>query len=70
MAGVPDEAVPAEIKGQMQGEAQFDYAQIAGEVSRPDAQNAHQLVPHLLRQLEELLIRERSQVDGRSDLGE
>ena len=58
MAGVPDEAVPAEIEGQVQGQAQFDDAEIAGEVGRANAQDAHQFVAHFLRELLQLLVGE------------
>ena len=54
MAGVPDQAVAAEVEGQVQGEAQLDDAEVAGEVGRADAQDAHQLVAHFLGQLGEL----------------
>ncbi len=50
VSGVPDEAVAAEVEGQVQGEAQLDDAEVAGEVGRPYAQDAHQFVAHLLGQ--------------------
>ena len=56
VAGVPDQAVLAEIEGQVQGEAQFDDAEIAGEVGRPNAQHTDQLVAHFLSQLYQLVI--------------
>src|SRR5439155_23941842 len=62
MARVPDEAVAAEVEGQVQGEAQLDDAEIAGEVSRTDAENAHPLIAQLLSELHQLLIREPLQV--------
>ena len=68
VAGVPDEAVLAEIEGQVQGQAQLDDAQVAGEVSGANAQHAHQLVAHLLGQLDQLLIAERLQICGRLNL--
>ena len=37
VAGVPDEPVLAEVEGQVQGQAQLDDAEVAGEVGRADA---------------------------------
>ena len=65
MAGVPDKPVPAEIKGQVQGEAKLDHAQITGEVSGTDTKDPHQLVPHLLGELHQFLVAELMQVGGR-----
>jgi hypothetical protein len=56
VSGVPDEAIGIEIEGQVQGQAEFDHAQVAGEVSRPDTEDAHQLVAHLLGELFQLPI--------------
>ena len=44
----------AEVEGQVQGEAQLDDAEVAGEVGRADAEDAHQLVAHLLGELAQL----------------
>jgi len=65
--GVPDEPVLAEIEGQVQGQAQLDDAEVAGEVGRADAQDAHQLVAHLLGEVVQLFVSELTQVRGRSN---
>ena len=44
----------AEVEGQVQGQAQLDDAEVAGEVGGADAQDADQLVAHLLGQLLQL----------------
>ena len=67
VAGVPDEAVAAEIESQVQGQAKLDDAQVAGEVSRPDTEHADQLVAHFLSELHELLVRELLKICGRHD---
>ena len=51
MAGVPDQAVLGEIESQVQGEAQLDDAEVAGEVGGADAQDADQLVADFLSEL-------------------
>src|SRR5207249_2700667 len=38
MAGVPDQAITAEVESQVQSKAQLHHAQIAGEMGRPDAE--------------------------------
>ena len=38
VAGVPDEAVAAEVELQMQGQGQLDHAEVAGEVGGPQGQ--------------------------------
>ena len=43
VARVPDQAVPGEIKAQMKRQAKLDDAQIAGEVSRPPADDIDEL---------------------------
>jgi len=48
MAGVPDETVLREVEGEMQGKAQLDDAEIAGEVSGTDAEDTYQLLAHLV----------------------
>ena len=68
MAGVPDEAVLGEVERQVQGQAQLDDAEVAGEVGRADAEDADQLVAHLLGELREFLVGELLQVRGRGDL--
>src|SRR5262249_18850301 len=67
VAGVPDEAVAGEVKRQVQGQAQLDDAQVAGEVGRADAEDPDQLVPHLLGELGELVVAEFMQIRGRLD---
>ena len=68
MPGIPDEAVLAEIERQVQGQAKFDDAEIAGKVSGPNAEDAHQFVAHLLRQVGKLLLRQLVQIRRRLDL--
>ena len=68
MAGVPDEPVAAEVEGQVQGQAQLDDAEVAGEVGRADAEHAHQFVAHLLGELLQLRVGQRVQVLWRRDL--
>ena len=65
MSGVPDEAIAAEIEGQVQGQAQLDDAEVAGEVGGPNAQDAHQLVAHLLGELVQLRVGQLVQVGRR-----
>jgi len=67
MAGVPDETVLREVEGQMQGETQLDDAEVAGEVGRTDAEDAHQFLTHLVGQLEQLGVVEFMQVRGGLD---
>ena len=43
VARVPDQAVAGEVEGQMQGQAELDDAQVAGEVSRAAADHVDQL---------------------------
>ena len=62
MAGVPDQAVLGEVEGQVQGQAELDDAQVAGEVSRAAADHADQLGAHLGGELLELGFRQRLQV--------
>ncbi len=40
MAGVPDQAVLSEVEGQVQGQAELDHAEVAGEVRRPPSHDA------------------------------
>ena len=54
MAGVPDQAVLGEVEGQVQGQAELDHAEVAGEVGRPPAHDAYQLGSHLVGELIEL----------------
>ena len=68
MAGVPDQAVLAEIEGQVQGQAQFDDAEVAGEMGRPNAQHAHQFVAHLLGELRQFRVAQSLQILRRRDL--
>ena len=68
VSGVPDEAVAAEVESQVQGEAQLDDAEVAGEVGGADAADAHQLVAHFLGQLRQLGVAEILQVGRRRDL--
>src|SRR5262249_32750433 len=65
--GVPDESVLREVEAEVQGEAQLDDAEVAGEVSGADAEHAHQLVAHLLRELQELCVVKLLQVGGMCD---
>jgi hypothetical protein len=51
----------------MQGEAQLDDAEVAGEVGGPDAENADQLIADFLGELIELGIAEAQQVRGAID---
>ena len=53
MAGVPDEAVAGEVEGQVQGQAELDHAEVRGEVSRADAEDADEFVAHFLGELGE-----------------
>ena len=55
----------AEVEGQVQGQAQLDDAEVAGEVGRADAQDADQLVAHLLGELEQLGVGQLVQVGRR-----
>jgi hypothetical protein len=51
MAGVPNQAVFSEIERQVQGKAQLNDAEVAGEMRGPDAEDPNQLVAHLLGEL-------------------
>ncbi len=70
VSGVPDEAITAEVEGQVKGKTQLDDTEIAGEVSWPDAQDAHELVAHFLSEFVQLLIGEFVQVGRRGYLRE
>ena len=54
VAGVPDQAVAREVEGQVQGQAELDDAEVAGEVRRAAADDADQLGAHLGGELLEL----------------
>ena len=54
MPRVPNQAVAGKVVGEMEGQAEFHHAQVAREMSGPDAENANQFVADLLRQLAEL----------------
>jgi hypothetical protein len=51
VAGVPNEAILAEVEFEMERQAQFDDAKVRREVSRPEAEHAYQLVAHLVAEL-------------------
>src|SRR5262249_57363203 len=68
VAGVPDEAVAAEVERQVQRDGQLDDAEVAGEVGRADAQDADQFVADLLRQQRQLGVGEAVEVRRRGDL--
>src|SRR5437660_1430790 len=65
-----DEAVAGEVEGQVQGQAQLDDAEVAGEVGGADAEDADQLVAHLLGELAELVVGQPVQVRRGADVGE
>jgi hypothetical protein len=54
--GVPDQAIAFEIERQMQRQAKFNNAEIAGKMGRPQAEHADQLIAHFLGKLLQLLI--------------
>ena len=54
MPGVPDQPIVAEVEHAVQGQAQFDDAQVRGEVGRPRAQQVAQHVADFGRQLLQL----------------
>ena len=54
----PDEAIFGEVKCQVECEAEFDDAEIAGEMGRANTEDADQLVAHLLGELRELALAE------------
>ncbi len=62
VAGVPDQAVLAEVERHVQRQAKLDDAEVAGEVGRAAADDADQLVAHLARELLEFLLGQRLQV--------
>ena len=65
VAGIPDDAVVAEVVAQVQREAEFDDAEVAREMGRADTEHPHEFVAHFLRQLRQFLIREGMQIGGR-----
>ena len=62
VARVPDEAVFREIEDEVQGDGQFDHAQVAGEVGGARRNDAAQGFANLVGQSNQLLVRERPQV--------
>ena len=56
MTRVPDQAVLGKVIGQVQGQAELDDPEVAGEVSRPPADHAQELGAHLGGKLIELLV--------------
>src|SRR5262245_31247946 len=48
VARVPDQPIATEVKNEVQCDDQFNYAEVAGEVGRPNAQHPNQLVANLL----------------------
>ena len=68
VAGVPDEAVLGEVEGQVQGEAEFDDAEVTGEVGGPRGHDPDEFVADLLRERLQLLVRELVQVRRGLDL--
>ena len=70
VAGVPDQAVLGEVERQVQGQAELDDAEVAGEVRRAAADDADELVAHLPGELLEVRLGERLEVGGRPDPGQ
>jgi len=70
MAGVPDQAVAAEVERGVQRQRQLDHAEIRGEVGAAGAQQLAKRLAHLACQLVELLGRQAFQVVGRLDVRE
>ncbi len=68
MAGVPDQAIAAEVEGGVQGQGELDHAQIGGEVGRPPRGKAAQGLADLAGQLHQFLLRKSLQVAGGFDL--
>ena len=62
VAGVPDQAVAAEIEGGVQGQGQLDHAQVRGEMGRPRAGQPAERLAHLGGQLRKLLVRKLFQI--------
>ncbi len=69
VAGIPDQAVAAEIEGGVQGQGQLDHAQVRGEMGRPSGRQAANGLANLARQLHQLLLRQPLQVAGGADRG-
>ena len=67
VARVPHQAVLREIEGQVQGQAELDDTEIAGEVSRPATDHAEQLGSHLGGELIELFLRQLLEIGRRPD---
>ena len=67
VAGVPDQAVGPEVERQVQGQAELDDAEVAGEVRGSMVDDADQLVAHLGGEVFEVLLGERLQVARRLD---
>ena len=65
VAGVPDQAISGEIEHLMQGDAQLDHAEIAGEVGRPVGHHVAQGLANLARQLDRLFLGEVPQIARR-----
>ena len=57
-----------EVEGQVQGQAQLDDAEVAGEVGGANAEHAHQFVADFLGQLRQLGVGQAVQVRGEAML--
>ncbi len=67
MSRVPDQSILGKIESQVQCKAQFHHAKVAGEMRGSDAQDAHELVAHFLRQLLQFGVGKLVQVRGCGD---
>ena len=67
VACVPDQAVAAEIEGGVQGERQFDNAQVRSKVRRARGHNSAKGLAYFGCQLHKLLLRKVFQIAGRAD---
>ena len=67
VADIEDEPVLWRVEDAMQRDRQFDHAEIRPEMSAGLRQNIDELFAHLLRELRQLLFRDRFDVRGRTD---
>ena len=70
MARVPDQPVLREVEHLMQGDAQLDHAEVAGEVRRAVADDLAQRIADFLGQLDQLGIAHRLEFRRRCDQGQ
>ncbi len=69
MTGVPDQSIAAEVEGRVQGQGEFNHAQVGGKMRRPPRCEATQGLADLGGQLGQFLMRQPLQIARGADRG-